>query len=93
MSTIAIHVEDAVARVTLDRPDKRNAINDDMRAELTAAFAAFDADPSVRVVVLTGAGGAFCAGADLTASAAPDPQRPRFVEPLDCPTDIAVPLS
>ena len=34
MSTIAIHVEDAVARVTLDRPDKRNAINDDMRARL-----------------------------------------------------------
>ncbi|HVD73934.1 MAG TPA: enoyl-CoA hydratase/isomerase family protein, partial [Xanthobacteraceae bacterium] len=81
MSTIAIHVEDAVARVTLDRPDKRNAINDDMRAELTAAFAAFDADPSVRVVVLTGAGSAFCAGGDLSASPSPDPQRPRIVEP------------
>ena len=83
MSTIAIHVEDAVARVTLDRPDKRNAINDDMRSELTAAFAAFDADSSVRVVVLTGAGSAFCAGGDLSASAAPDPHRPRIVEPLD----------
>jgi enoyl-CoA hydratase/carnithine racemase len=83
LSTIAVHVEDAVARVTLDRPDKRNAINDEMRAELTAAFAAFDADPSVRVVVLTGAGSAFCAGGDLSASATPDPQRPRIVEPLD----------
>jgi E-phenylitaconyl-CoA hydratase len=83
LSTIAIHVEDAVARVTLARPDKRNAINDDMRAELTAAFAAFDADSSVRVVVLTGAGSAFCAGGDLSASAAPDPHRPRIVEPLD----------
>jgi E-phenylitaconyl-CoA hydratase len=83
LSTIAIHVEDAVARVTLDRPDKRNAINDDMRAELTAAFAAFDADPSIRVVVLTGAGSAFCAGGDLSTSASPDPQRPRIVEPLD----------
>jgi enoyl-CoA hydratase/carnithine racemase len=83
LSTIAIHVEDAVARITLDRPDKRNAINDEMRTELTAAFAAFDADPSVRVVVLTGAGSAFCAGGDLSASAAPDPQRPRIVEPLD----------
>jgi enoyl-CoA hydratase/carnithine racemase len=83
LSTIAIHVEDAVARVTLDRPDKRNAINDGMRAELTAAFAAFDADPSVRVVVLTGAGSAFCAGGDLSASPSPDPQRPRIVEPLD----------
>jgi E-phenylitaconyl-CoA hydratase len=83
LSTIAIHVEDAVARVTLDRPDKRNAINDDMRAELTAAFAAFEADSSVQVVVLTGAGSAFCAGGDLSASAAPDPHRPRIVEPLD----------
>ena len=72
-----------MARITLDRPDKRNAINDDMRTELTAAFAAFDADPSVRVVVLTGAGSAFCAGGDLSASAAPDPRRPRIVEPLD----------
>ena len=83
MSTIAVHVEDAVARITLDRPDKRNAINDEMRNELTAAFAAFDADSSVRVVVLTGAGSAFCAGGDLSASTAPDPQRPRIVEPLD----------
>jgi enoyl-CoA hydratase/carnithine racemase len=83
LSTIAVHVEDAVARITLDRPDKRNAINDEMRTELTAAFAAFDADPSVRVVVLTGSGSAFCAGGDLSASAAPDPQRPRIVEPLD----------
>ena len=72
-----------MALITLDRPDKRNAINDEMRTELTAAFAAFDADPSVRVVVLTGAGSAFCAGGDLSASATPDPQRPRIVEPLD----------
>jgi enoyl-CoA hydratase/carnithine racemase len=83
LSTIAVHVEDAVARITLDRPDKRNAINDDMRNELTVAFSAFDAEPSVRVVVLTGAGSAFCAGGDLSASVTPDPQRPRIVEPLD----------
>ena len=64
MSTIEIHREDAVALLTLNRPDKRNAVNDEMRAELTAAFAGFDADPSLRVVVLTGAGSAFCAGGD-----------------------------
>jgi E-phenylitaconyl-CoA hydratase len=83
LSTIAIHVEDGVALVTLNRPDKRNAVNDDMRVELTAAFASFAADPSLRVAVLTGAGPAFCAGGDLSVTAAPDPSRPRIIEPLD----------
>ena len=83
LSTIAIDVEAGVACVTLNRPDKRNAVNDAMREELTAAFAALDADPSVRVAVLTGAGSAFCAGGDLSVSAAPDPKRPRIIEPLD----------
>jgi (E)-benzylidenesuccinyl-CoA hydratase len=80
---IEIHREDAVALLTLNRPDKRNAVNEEMRAELTAAFAGFDADPSLRVVVLTGAGSAFCAGGDLSASTVPDPDRPRIIEPLD----------
>ncbi len=80
---IEIHREDAVALLTLNRPDKRNAVNDEMRAELTAAFAGFDADPSLRVVVLTGAGSAFCAGGDSSASTVPDPDRPRIIEPLD----------
>jgi E-phenylitaconyl-CoA hydratase len=83
LSALDISIEDMVALVTLNRPDKRNAINDEMRAELTEAFARFDADPSLRVVVLTGAGSAFCAGGDLSASTAPDPNRPRIVEPLD----------
>lgn len=83
MSALDISVEDMVALVTLNRPDKRNAINDEMRAELTDAFGRFDADPSLRVVVLTGAGSAFCAGGDLSSSTAPDPNRPRIVEPLD----------
>jgi E-phenylitaconyl-CoA hydratase len=83
LSALDISVEDTVALVTLNRPDKRNAINDEMRAELTETFARFDADPSLRVVVLTGAGSAFCAGGDLSASTAPDPNRPRIVEPLD----------
>jgi E-phenylitaconyl-CoA hydratase len=83
LSALDISVDDMVALVTLNRPDKRNAINDEMRAELTDAFARFDADPALRVVVLTGAGSAFCAGGDLSASTAPDPNRPRIVEPLD----------
>ncbi len=84
MSTLDIRTEDSVALVTLNRPDQRNAINDEMRAELIEAFARFDADPSVRVVVLTGAGTAFCAGGDLSAvMIPPDPTRSRIVEPLD----------
>jgi len=81
---LAIHSDDAVARVTLTRPDKRNAVNDEMRAELAAALGRFDADAAIRVVVLTGAGSAFCAGGDLSAPITPpDPTRPRIVEPLD----------
>jgi methylglutaconyl-CoA hydratase len=53
------------ARITLDRPDRRNAIDDVMIAELATAFAAAVRDPAVRVVLLTGAGDTFCAGADL----------------------------
>jgi len=53
------------ATVTLDRPQIRNAFDDTLIGELTAAFRALDADASVRVVVLAGNGPAFCAGADL----------------------------
>jgi E-phenylitaconyl-CoA hydratase len=84
LSLLEIRTEESVALVTLNRPEKRNAINDEMRAELIEAFARFDADPSVRVVVLTGAGTAFCAGGDLSAvMIPPDPTRSRIVEPLD----------
>jgi len=54
-----------VTRVTLNRPDIRNAFNDTMIRELREAFSAIEQDASARVVVLTGAGKAFCAGADL----------------------------
>ena len=54
-----------VAEVWLNRPDVRNAFNDQVIAELTAAFTALAADASLRVVVLAGHGKAFCAGADL----------------------------
>lgn len=55
----------AVARVTLARPEVRNAFNETVIAELTAAFRALDVDESVRVAVLAAEGPAFCAGADL----------------------------
>ena len=56
-----------VATVVLDRPERRNAIDRPMADALRAAFEAFDADPSLAAAVLWGAGGTFCAGADLTA--------------------------
>ena len=55
-----------VARVVLDRPELRNAFDDVLVARLAEAFDALGQDPSVRAVVLAGAGKAFCAGADLS---------------------------
>lgn len=65
--TLLYAVDDGVATVTLNRPDKLNAFTAQMRDELIAAFDLTDADDAVRAVVVTGAGRAFCAGADLTA--------------------------
>jgi enoyl-CoA hydratase/carnithine racemase len=62
---ISYEVADAIAWITLDRPDRLNAFTWVMATELIEAMDAADADDSVRVVVLTGRGRAFCAGADL----------------------------
>ncbi len=64
--TLLISRDGPVARVFLNRPDVRNAFNDGVIAELTAAFAGFAADDTLRAVVLGGHGKAFCAGADLS---------------------------
>jgi len=70
-------VEDGVARITLDRPQARNAFSGAMGRALGAAYRRCDEDDAIRAVVLTGAGDAFCVGADLSAGAdtfaAPDP--------------------
>ncbi len=58
-----------VTVVTIDRPDRRNAVDRPTADALLTAFEAFDADASASVAVLTGAGGTFCAGADLQAIA------------------------
>src|SRR4051812_13275091 len=64
--TLLYSVDRRIARVTINRPDKRNALNATVIAELLAAFRAADADANVGAIVLTGAGEkAFCAGADL----------------------------
>jgi methylglutaconyl-CoA hydratase len=62
---IDVAVADGIARVTLDRPELHNAFDEALIAELTAVLQALDADASARVVVLSGRGKSFCAGADL----------------------------
>jgi methylglutaconyl-CoA hydratase len=62
---LEITKRDGVARVTLNRPELRNAFDDELIKRLTAAFNDVAADQSVRVVILAGNGPAFCAGADL----------------------------
>lgn len=66
MITLDIQRKGAVARVFLNRPDVRNAFNDGVIAELTAAFRELGQDASLRAIVLGGHGKAFCAGADLS---------------------------
>lgn len=65
MEFIIYEVEPPTARITLNRPDKRNALNGSVLRELRTAFENIRNDPAIRVVILQGAGKAFCAGADL----------------------------
>jgi methylglutaconyl-CoA hydratase len=65
MSALIVSIQGHVARITLNRPDVRNAFNDEVIAELTQAFTQVGQDPQVRAVVLAADGPAFCAGADL----------------------------
>ncbi len=67
--------------VTLNRPAVRNCVDGPTAAALAAAFRSFDADPELRVAVLTGAGAHFCAGADLKAVASADPARANHLSP------------
>ena len=66
LETLLYRVEDGIATVTLNRPEKLNAFTARMRDELIAVFDETDADDAVRAVIVTGAGRAFCAGADLS---------------------------
>jgi methylglutaconyl-CoA hydratase len=64
-STLLLEYRDAIATITLNRPDKRNAISAAMIADLQSALDAIEKNHSIRVAILTGAGKAFCAGMDL----------------------------
>jgi methylglutaconyl-CoA hydratase len=64
---VTYSVQEGIARVTLNRPEKRNALNDEVVSSLRKALAAAARDGTVRVVVISGAGKDFCSGADLAA--------------------------
>jgi enoyl-CoA hydratase/carnithine racemase len=68
--TIGYQAAQGIATLTLRRPEKLNAFNAEMLQEMLQAFDAIDADDAVRVVIVTGEGRAFCAGADLSAGGA-----------------------
>lgn len=68
--------EPGIVVLTMNRPDRLNALGSDMLEEMRTALRELDADPEVRVVVLTGAGRAFCAGADVKSGAGAQPPAP-----------------
>jgi enoyl-CoA hydratase len=67
--TLIVETRDRVGLVRLNRPERMNALNDALAAELTGALAAFDADPAIGCIVITGNDRAFAAGADIGAMA------------------------
>src|ERR1700712_576956 len=74
---VLITQAEGILRLELNRPEKRNAIDDAMMATLIDAIDAAGRDEAVRVIVICGAGDNFCGGADIIARNAPDGKRPR----------------
>ncbi len=89
---IAVDERGPVARITLNRPERKNPIGPRTIAELIDALAQLKADGEVRVVVLTGAGDTFCAGADLKAVAAPSGKPKTLVELLAAMHELGKPI-
>lgn len=86
---VRIERDGAVAVITLDRPEVRNAIDGPTAAQLAAAVREFEADDSARAAVLYGSGGNFCAGLDLKALASEPERAVRYDDEGDAPTGIA----
>ena len=77
---LSLERREEVAVVTLQRPEKRNALSIDLRVELADAFGALGGDPEVGAIVLTGAPPAFCAGMDTSEFGGDRAHRERLVE-------------
>ena len=71
METLIVERKDGVVTVTMNRPERKNAANGKMLTELRTTFEEVEDNPDDRVMVLTGAGGAFCSGADLSDPSGP----------------------
>ena len=81
-STLLFDVSDAVATITLNRPDAANAMNDDLVRDLSDAAIRCDEDPAVRAVLITGAGKLFCAGGDLKTFASKGDELPAYIKQM-----------
>ncbi|HEX4077542.1 MAG TPA: enoyl-CoA hydratase/isomerase family protein [Rhizomicrobium sp.] len=79
---LLVTVEDKICSITLNRPERRNALSRELIAALTEAILAADIDPAVAVVTIIGAGEAFCAGADLKDARAMDESGKPYRGPL-----------
>lgn len=80
-ATVLESITGPVLTVTINRPEVRNCVDRDTADALADAFRRFDDNPALRVAILTGAGGHFCAGADLVAVASGDPNRMNRLNP------------
>jgi len=67
MGAIRTEIEEGIVQLTIDRPERRNALDGAALAELHAELDRINGDPALRVVIITGSGSAFCAGADMKA--------------------------
>ncbi|MEU5406761.1 crotonase/enoyl-CoA hydratase family protein [Nocardia asteroides] len=86
-ASVRVRKDGSVTIVAIARPEVRNAVDRHTAEALAEAFRAFDADPGAAVAILTGEGGTFCAGADLKAVAAGDPNR--FAPDGDAPMGVS----
>ncbi len=89
--SLIVERRDAITVMTINRPQARTALDDATARTLGAALKAFDADPEQKVAVLTGSGGAFCAGADLKALS-PDYVAWASVEDGPCAAELSKPV-
>ncbi|HWG04380.1 MAG TPA: enoyl-CoA hydratase/isomerase family protein, partial [Beijerinckiaceae bacterium] len=84
-NTVEVSVNEKICLLTLNRPDKRNAISLQLASELREAILSADSNPDVSVIAITGKGSAFCAGADLQEARNQDEAGGRYRGPLQRP--------